>query len=393
MPAEAANLVLGKSGFQVKPSGNTAFVAYDEDNEPMAMGSSVEEVVNSLAQQDLIQGTDQQKILSAIGAQQTSGAAGTQSGSGAQLIAKPQSYYKESEYFAPQQTGGQSRLKGRRAPLHEVYGEVGREPDLTNFPSDADSAPDQLRDILTTVRESRGPRTQRREAGLELAREARAYSTDELNQAFNETFFPKQHQQMQEIKELATEAVNAQREAQQIINQGRLEAPGAELDAPARKKVDDLFRQHTQALEEMRRRAEKADVPGKSNARAGSRALKTVRDFFSYNTPTTQQFIQNELPENHWFRQLADAGMGEGDSATPRSKMRELTADFVREAGAEYSTPGALQRDLTSYVRDQGVSPLLHAIIGREPGAAVKMLKTVSGRAQLESDDPGSIMD
>jgi hypothetical protein len=53
----------------------------------------------------------------------------------------------------------------------------------------------------------------------------------------------------------------------------------------------------------------------------------------------------------------------------------------------------AFGRDLTSYVRDQGVQPLVRAIAGRDPDAAVKMLKTVSGRAQLDSDDPGSVMD
>lgn len=387
-PVEAANLYLGKSGFQLGKSGNTAYVAYDEDNEPMAMGNSVDEVVNSLAQQDLITGTDQQKIQSAIGSAQTSGAAGADPGPGAQLIAKPQSYYKESEYFAPQQTGGQSALRGRRASRPEVYRATGREPDLTNFPSDRDSAPDQLRDILTTVRESRGPRTARRESGIELAREARNYAPDEVSQAYNEVFFPRQHKQMQEIKQLAIEANDAQKEAQRMIDQGRLEAPGAELDAPVRKQVDDLFRESTRALEEMRRRAERADIPGKANARAGTRALSTVRDMLGYNAPETQKFIQNELTENSVLRRLADSAPQEA-----RQRFRELTADFIREAGAQYSTPGALQRDLTSYVRDQGVTPLLHAIVGREPDAAVKMLKNIGGRAQLESDDPGSVID
>jgi hypothetical protein len=53
----------------------------------------------------------------------------------------------------------------------------------------------------------------------------------------------------------------------------------------------------------------------------------------------------------------------------------------------------AFGRDLTSYVRDQGVQPLVRAIAGRDPNAAVRMLKTVSGRAQLESGDPSSVMD
>jgi hypothetical protein len=382
MPTEAANLVLAKSGFELKPEA-TGGVSVIDDGEVVEIHSSVEDAVNSLAQQDLIQGTDQQKILSAIGAEQTSGAAGTQPGPGAQLIAKPQSYYKESEYFAPQQTGGQRQLQGRRADREEVFREA-QQPDQVSYPSSSDSAGDQLRFAKEAVDQSRPARTQQREVGQELAQELRSYAQDDVSAAFNAAFFPKQHEQLQEIKRLAIEATDARREAQQMINRGELEAPGAELDAPKRRQVDDLFRQSTQALEEMRRRIERADVPGKAPSQKGTMALGNIQNRLGLQQPEVRDVLRDIRGED---------GEGFGKGLKLENAWRQGLVEFVREAGAEYSTPSALNRDLTSYVRDQGVEPLVRAIAGRDPNAAVKMLKTVSGRAQQESDDPGSILD
>jgi hypothetical protein len=373
---------LDNAGFAVVKEGD-GYVALDMDDfEPQAIGNTPMEVAGELASKNLISGSDLAKLDQMFQAGRSAGSLDPGAPErGAALVRKPQSYYQEGEYFAPQETGGQGRftpLAANQATNRQPSGlrQQQRGKNLAKQYQAADRtlegvrsavSPQETLSKLAPLKSVEGGAARRelaRDAAIALRRQVNAFGNKEED-LVSKAFFPKQYEQMVRLQRLAQDIEDA-RNLQEQRKSSAVRGPrrGAE-----RAEFDDAVRQETRAIDRFYKALEESDVPVTDNRRRWDVISGDVARLARMARGQTGPLV-NMGPDGRTFAQ----------------NLKQL----ITQAGAEGVPIRQFATRLQNDLLDRG--PITSALARNDVEEAMQALARGAARDEFDMDNPEDIM-
>jgi hypothetical protein len=300
---------------------------------------------------------------------------------GAALIRKPQSYYQEGEYFAPQTTGGQARLQPFAA--NEVTNmqpsgmrQQQRGKNLARKYRGADNAltgvrsstsPQELLAKLAPLRAVEGGAARR-----ELARDAAKAFRQRLN-AFGNTeeelvaksFFPQQQKQVERLEMLAQDI----EDARALQDRRQSSAARGSRRGAARAEFDDAVRQETRAIDRFYKALDESAVPVMDNRKRW--------DVISGDVARLARMARGQ------HGPMVNMGP---DGRTVANNLKQL----ITQAGSEGVPIRQFAARMVNDLQDSG--PITEALRRNDMESALQTLMRGAARDEFDMDNPEDIM-
>jgi hypothetical protein len=376
--SDVAKGALSDAGFVIIKEGNN-YVGLDTvDFEQMAIGSTPMEVAGELASKDLITGSNLAELDQMFQAGRSAGSLdpGAPEG-GAALVRKPQSYYQEGEYFAPQETGGQGRLTPLAAS--EVQGGRRQQQRGKNLAKQYQAADRTLEGVrsavspqetlsklapLKSVEGGAARRELARDAAIALRRQVNAFGNKEED-LVSKAFFPKQHKQMERLQKLAQDI----EDARNLQDQRRSSAVRGPRRGAERAEFDDAVRQETRAIDRFYKALEESDVPVTDNRRRW--------DVISGDVARLARMARGQVGP------IANMGLS-GNVVAKNLKQ------LITQAGAEDVPIRQFSKRIMEDLQARG--PITSALARNDVEAAMQALARGAARDEFDMDNPEDIM-
>lgn len=373
---------LDNAGFVVVKDDGGSYVAYDVmDKEPISVGNTPMEPVSDLVGMNLISGTDMQKVQAMLDKQAPTTADPGGPEAGAQLIRKPQSYYQEGEYFAPQDTGGQGRIEPRAANEPTNYQPSGmrqqqRGKNLSEQYRRADNSltgvrnavsPQEALAKLAPMKSAEGGAARRdlaRTAAQKLRQQMNAFGDSE-EALVAKSFFPQQQGQLERLQRLAQDIEDARTLQDQL--QGSA-ARGARR-GPARTEFDDAVRQETRAIDRFYKALEESDLPVMEN-----------RKRWDVISGDVARLARMARAQHGAMLQMGPDGKVVADN------LKQL----ITQAGMEGVPIRQFATRMVNDLQDRG--PITEALRRNDVEAAMQALAKGAARDEFDMDNPEDIM-
>jgi hypothetical protein len=369
---------LDNAGFVVIKDGDANYVAYDVmDGEPISVGHTPIEPLNDLVGMNLISGADMQKVQSMLDKQPSRQLDPGGPAQGAALVRKPQSYYQEGEYFAPQETGGQGRLTPLAAS--EVQGGRRQQQRGKNLAKQYQAAdrtlegvrsavsPQETLSKLAPLKSVEGGASRRdlaRVAASQLRRQVNAFGNKEED-LVSKAFFPKQYEQMVRLQELAQDI----EDARNLQNQRKSSAVRGPRRGAERAEFDDAVRQETRAIDRFYKALEESDVPVTDNRKRWDVISGDVSRLARMARAQTGGLVE----------------MGP-DGRTVANNLKQL----ITQAGAEGVPIRQFAARMVNDLQDSG--PITEALRRNDVESALQTLMRGAARDEFDMDNPEDIM-